>query len=433
MDIMNNKRRRLSAFGLCAIAGVFLIGCNSEEIEMIHNDIQNEQMDNSETEMSVISEDENMNNDDSATENTSDPDYESVNINKKQIMANMDILKTLYDENSGENVLFSPVSLNTALEIYGSMLDNESAKTQLEEYLGEKNYLSYNYNNTEVYRSINTIWADQNHDKLDFSSIDKELTIQKVDMSDPASTDKKNKYVSEQTDGFIESTPVEFDEDTIMDIMNILYFQDGWEGGPLDEFEEYTEFKNADGTTSELEYMIGNDGDSSCYYKGNSSTAFYLDYINGMSFWAVLPNEESFDFESLTSDVDGYINNRESLKVNKSENGLSLEVVFAMPCFENSFNTGFEDTAIPSLIQEPISTDICPYEIKNSINQIAKIKVDETGTTAAAVTEVVMELTAMPSEMPEQYYFICDRPFMYFIYDNVNEDIAFMGIVNKIK
>ena len=61
----------------------------------------------------------------------------------------------------------------------------------------------------------------------------------------------------------------------------------------------------------------------------------------------------------------------------------------------------------------------------NYINQIVqktKIKLDENGVEAAAVTAVVMDATScLPQEPPKPIYFIADEPFTFYIYTNVGE------------
>ena len=65
------------------------------------------------------------------------------------------------------------------------------------------------------------------------------------------------------------------------------------------------------------------------------------------------------------------------------------------------------------------------------ICQIAKIKVDHEGTEAAAVTEIVKgAIQSIDDTRP--FEFICDKPFAYYITDTVNNDIAFIGVVNHI-
>jgi serpin B len=56
----------------------------------------------------------------------------------------------------------------------------------------------------------------------------------------------------------------------------------------------------------------------------------------------------------------------------------------------------------------------------------AFVKVDETGTEAAAATAVIMNLTAMPEPPVEMNI---NRPFLFFIFDTETDAIIFMGRV----
>jgi len=57
----------------------------------------------------------------------------------------------------------------------------------------------------------------------------------------------------------------------------------------------------------------------------------------------------------------------------------------------------------------------------------AFVKVDETGTEAAAATGVIMATSAMPSDPPE--LFLLDRPFVFIIIDDLSDTVLFMGRV----
>jgi serpin B len=59
----------------------------------------------------------------------------------------------------------------------------------------------------------------------------------------------------------------------------------------------------------------------------------------------------------------------------------------------------------------------------------ANIDVVEKGTTAAAVTAVVMEAGAAPVQ-GQKVTFHVDKPFLYFIHDNRSGAVLFMGRVD---
>ncbi len=353
----------------------------------------------------------------------------AVAMTQEGIGEDLEILAALGAAAGKENVIYSPVSLHTAMALYGEMLEDGDAKKNLQEYLRGKSYLGYRYDHTDVYKSLNTVWANTNKD-LHFESLGDAFPLRMIDMSDPSATDVKNQYVNDATEGFIPSTPTIFTSDTVMDVMNVLYFHDTWMGGDLEEFRDYKEFHNADGTTRSFDYMIGMEMES--YLKGQSSVGACLPYENGMEFFVVLPNEEDADPASLAADIADYILKPAATLQTQSEEGGSLNVHVRFPEFESKYTTFFEGTKIPGLVASPISPAIYDGDLMTQISQVAKIKVDKEGTTAAAVTEITLTDSAMPPAPPEEVNIICDRPFVYFIYDPVNQDIAFLGYVRNL-
>jgi serpin B len=71
----------------------------------------------------------------------------------------------------------------------------------------------------------------------------------------------------------------------------------------------------------------------------------------------------------------------------------------------------------------------------SSAVQKALIKVDEKGTTAAAVTVMAIEATSgPPPPPPKPFEMICDKPFMFILYDYTYDggnQVLFTGIVNQ--
>ncbi len=70
-----------------------------------------------------------------------------------------------------------------------------------------------------------------------------------------------------------------------------------------------------------------------------------------------------------------------------------------------------------------------PLYIANVIHQ-ANIDVVEKGTTAAAVTAVVMAAGATAPSVPEHVQLHVDKPFLYFIHDSGTGAVLFMGRVD---
>ena len=68
-----------------------------------------------------------------------------------------------------------------------------------------------------------------------------------------------------------------------------------------------------------------------------------------------------------------------------------------------------------------------PLFVSNA-NHVAKIKVDEEGTTAAAATAIAI---ARVTSVSITWNFVADRPFIFFIVDNTSGVILFMGNVQQ--
>lgn len=64
----------------------------------------------------------------------------------------------------------------------------------------------------------------------------------------------------------------------------------------------------------------------------------------------------------------------------------------------------------------------------NDVVHKAKVSIDEQGTVAAASTAM---FTFRSSRPLEPISFICNHPFLYFLYDNVSQTILFMGVYNS--
>ena len=62
----------------------------------------------------------------------------------------------------------------------------------------------------------------------------------------------------------------------------------------------------------------------------------------------------------------------------------------------------------------------------DDIIQKTKIKLDEDGVEAAAVTAIMEKVTAMPIEPEQPFVFTADKPFSFYIYTTCNDVTALM-------
>ncbi len=325
-------------------------------------------------------------------------------------------------KNANGNTIMSPESLSEALALYSVVAEKET-KNIIDDFISVEGIIKTNeylaYKSNDSFKTINRLWINETHPfNLDKINLDEGI-IYPMDMSEKNATKIKNDWVSEQTDGFITKTPTVFNKNTQLDAMNVVYFKDTWKNGDKTLTDDTVTFNNADGTTTDVKMI----SESKDHHGLETDTAYgyQMSYNDGFLFTAVVPKEDK-----TLDDVDLMV------FINDEARSTGSDAIFLMPEFEieneitiKGDNLGLAlggiDKSILSESSEP------PV-----IAQVAKIKVDHTGTEAAAVTEVYMEAMAALEET-EPVEIICDRPFYFYIKDNLNHDIAFIGIVDNIK
>lgn len=312
----------------------------------------------------------------------------------------------------GENAVISPESLNTAIYMYSKLVTDNDALQKFTSH----DYL--NYKTTDYFKSINRIWINSNYG-VNLHNTGLEEFSCNLDMSNSnKATKEKNNYVKKQTNNFIEKTSSVLDNSVIFDIMNIIYFKDNWDGGSKHLTTDAYEFTNKNGSMIKVPMITGFTGTT---YQLDNAVEYSTYYANGFLFNVVLPiygkSVEDIDLDKAVT----AIQNKESTT--------SLYGDLYLPEFEitTDVKIEFEDLG---LTMPQINDEICKLNAIPTIYQIAKIKVDKNGTEAAAVTESVDKAGIMEDD--NGYDIVCDRPFAYYIYDTINNDIAFVGIVNNL-
>lgn len=347
------------------------------------------------------------------TSNTSENSQVSINSQPLTSRKYQKYFDFVLNQSNGDNIVFSSESLNSAFYTYSHLVTEEN-KNKLNDFLYNVNYLEYE--NTDQFKSVNRIWINNNH-KVSVKDTGVEDLAYFMDMSDSQkATKEKDDYVNKNTYGFIKKTQSQLNNDTVLDVMNVTYFKDVWKDGEK-SLDKEVEFTNADGSTTNTKLMTGFKGSA---YSTDYAKAFTTEYENGFTITAIVPNDGK-----IVNDI-----NIDDFIQNKATEVTDMKAVLYLPEFEieSNFECDFSSFGL-----EDIALDPKVYENSTStiIYQTAKIKVDTKGTEAAAVTEITKELTAAIDE-PEMFEVVCDKPFVYYIQDTKNDDIAFIGILNKL-
>lgn len=353
------------------------------------------------------------------------------------------LFSELVREDAGKNVFISPLSISIAL---GMTYNGAAGKTQeamakalelkgmkLEDinsgYAGLMKDLKSSDPRVELLIA-NSLWARREVEfEPDFLKRNKEFykaRITTLDFADPGSPGAINKWVSENTKGKIKKIVEQIDPQTVMFLINAIYFRGKWSC----EFDKSRTkddiFYLLDGTEKSVP-MMSQSGRFQ-YYRGKGFQAVSLPYGDGrMSMYIFLPDEGS----SLSDFLAG---------LNRENWGKWLPLFHYMegdiklPRFkleyEKSLNNALGSLGM-GIAFDPGKADFRGMSDTTlyiqSVLHKAVVEVNEEGTVAAAVTSVMMGITSVS----ERFTFIVNRPFFFAIHDNQTNSLLFMGAVVK--
>ena len=292
---------------------------------------------------------------------------------------------------------------------------------ELSEY---KEYVKQGYlsaDSAEPYRALrvaNSVWRNENLEKK-FT----EAYTEKVSKNYAAEyrtflpenvVQKVNEWASIKTEKMIERLlPDNYDARSLaVVLMNALYFKDSWckeffEGGT-----QTGDFTTKTGAVTQKEFM--QQVDHFLYYKDDATELLVMPMKGGVNMVFVLGETDALAEK---------INKAESRKVRVKIPKIDLETSFEQGEFvaflkANGVSLAFDDRAdFSGMIDHPIFV--------SDIIQKTRIKLDEKGVEAAAVTAILQVETAMP-QPEEPIEFNADRPFSFSIYANLDGEMATM-------
>ena len=202
-------------------------------------------------------------------------------------------------------------------------------------------------------------------------------------------------------------------EDLAVVLMNALYFKDSWVNSFEKGLTREGDFYKKDGNTAKKEFMSTSELFS--YYEDEETKLVVLPMDGGVYMAFVLGS---------TKDLSEKLSNAKNEQVKVTIPKLDLETEFACGELveflkENGVKLAFDaDRAdFSGMIDHQIYV--------SDIIQKTRIKLDEDGVEAAAVTAIMMDngAAAIPKE-PK--VFTADRPFSFFIYTTCNDTTAVM-------
>ena len=348
-----------------------------------------------------------------------------------------------------ENFMISPFSLRMALAMVANGASGES-RAEILEVLGIYDLdafnrssaafiASANANDQVEFNIANSIWLNEDRfpgSGVDFSEEYKRIisdyfagVAERVGSED--GVDRINAWISEQTMDRINNVLPDdtFDKDKriLAVLVNTIYFNANWQSAFMKDNTRNDIFTDRNGVESTLEFMEARRWFS--FYENEHFQMLAKPYMdNDIRMYFVLPGVgERLPF-SMFEDAIGNMamqNVRFRLPRFSTETlhenlvGTLQEMGIIRAFEEGHFD--FQGMVYPTIVR---GEDIFLWI--DDIIQKTFIEVDEDGTEAAAATVVTVgaEVTSVP---PPPIPFYCDRPFIYFIRNDVTGDILFMG------
>ncbi|MBR1414689.1 MAG: serpin family protein [Prevotella sp.] len=229
-----------------------------------------------------------------------------------------------------------------------------------------------------------------------------------------------NQWASDHTEGMVKKvlSVDEFNEYAVSYLLNAIYFKGQW-AAPFDEDDTAEAPFGANGKSV---MMMHKEEVTRRYTENDSYQAISLPYGNGAyHMTVVLPREGKTISDVLPLLTD------QSLPVQPA---YEKWVLLGMPRFSISTEKdlkplmqalGVERAFIPEVAEFPNFCNASTFI--SLIKQVARIDVDEKGTTAAAVTVIGSENSALPDIVE----MTLNRPFLYFITEQSTGAIFFIG------
>lgn len=254
--------------------------------------------------------------------------------------------------------------------------------------------------------------------------------LEALPFGSPSAVTRINQWASDNTKGLIPKVVEEIDPQTILLLMNAIYFKGAWSTPFQAEQTKLQPFYKADETQLEQAMMTrygkwryaeveGTQMVSLPYGKAERTEmlVFLPAKAQDLEQWVATQfNAEHWDqWQNALRSRDG----RVTLPKFKIKNTLALNDTLKRLGMVKAFSEA--EANLDRLVQ---STALKPFV--SAVKQDAFVEVNEKGTEAAAVTTVTVGATSVILPQ-EPFEMLMNRPFVYAIYDKETESILFMG------
>ena len=248
------------------------------------------------------------------------------------------------------------------------------------------------------------------------------------DFHDGQTMDVINQWASDHTEGMIPEVlkEDEFDPSAVSYLLNAIYFKGAWsekfdKGNTKDETFTTETGEKKQVPMMHQEHVFNYTEDETCQ-------ALSLPYGNNAYCMTILLPKEGKTINDVAQTLTAETWKKKKLRMH----GFNVDV--KLPRFESKSDLGLIEImsalGMPTAFTQAADfSNFCnaPTHI-GLMKQVAKIKLNEEGTEAAAITVIMMDLSASgrPSE-PQRVNFHATRPFLYVISEQSTGAIFFIG------
>lgn len=359
-----------------------------------------------------------------------------------------DFMKVLATkEKKDANMFASPFSLQTVLAMTaegaaGDTKDEMLDALKLSGY-SEEEVAGYfkmlipaleGVDNTTVMEIANSFWSKKSIAiKPDYAArlqANYYAECNTLDFDSRVAASAVNSWCSKKTHGMINQVVDEIPEDQMVALINAIYFKGEWSDKFNDKNNYDDDFTNCDGSTKKVTLMSRET--TMEVYVSDRVSALSLPYGNGAYAMTVILPAKGVDVDEIVAGLDA-----ETWKKYRHW-GDRYQVSISLPKFETEYS--IDNLCIETLDEMGLKkafTRAADFtgisDTRLFIDQVihkAKVKVNEEGTEAAAVSYVGMRLTSAAAPLMH-IDFKVDRPFIYAISEVSTGAIVFIGVQRK--
>jgi serine protease inhibitor len=343
-----------------------------------------------------------------------------------------------------ENIFISPLSISMALAmtLNGAAGSTETAMRQtlraddLTETERNEAYQSLIALLMSIDKSIqieiaNSIWIRQGFDvEPAFINTNQDYfgaIVQTLDFGNPSTLSVINNWVKQKTHDKIEKILDSIPAETVMYLMNAVYFKGDWTF-QFDKAQTVDKEFHASASASSPCKMMIQTNDAFRYFNDDAMQAVDLPYGNGQFSMTVLLPAPDLSPQDLVAKMS-------STTLQELPNRFAAQRgTLELP----KFKLEYKETLNQVLTDMGMGIAFCDQADFTRINKAGNllitevlhktfVKVDEEGTEAAAVTSVGIGLTSVGP--PPGFFMTVDRPFLFFIREKSTGAVLFMGTV----